>query len=59
MKAADLPSRGCSFKQLCESRWWEGPDWLYEEEEKWPQTTLQAPEAEVNAERNMSYQLQF
>ncbi|XP_021947059.1 uncharacterized protein LOC110845007 [Folsomia candida] len=33
---ADLPSRGCSPAELLESRWWEGPRWLYESYEAWP-----------------------
>ncbi|OXA50284.1 Pro-Pol polyprotein [Folsomia candida] len=33
---ADLPSRGCSPAELLNSRWWEGPRWLYESCEAWP-----------------------
>lgn len=34
---ADLPSRGCSTRQLLETRWWEGPDWLRQTENYWPE----------------------
>lgn len=36
LNPADLPSRGCTVKQILSSRWWEGPEWLYEAWKKWP-----------------------
>ncbi|XP_023312397.1 uncharacterized protein LOC108915573 [Anoplophora glabripennis] len=47
---ADLSSRGCSSKQLVESKWWEGPAWLYNNVESWPSTNLIVNEEEVNKE---------
>ncbi|GFY28277.1 39S ribosomal protein L49, mitochondrial [Trichonephila clavipes] len=33
---ADLLSRGCSPRQMLSSRWWEGPSWLKQNSEYWP-----------------------
>ncbi|XP_071044448.1 uncharacterized protein [Parasteatoda tepidariorum] len=48
---ADLPSRGCSFEQLLESRWWEGPIWLYLPEKEWPHAEEQPDEDVLNKEK--------
>ncbi|KAF2886476.1 hypothetical protein ILUMI_19698 [Ignelater luminosus] len=48
---ADLPSRGCTPKQLFESRWWEGPTWLYLDRGKWPSEKKAVNEKEVVRER--------
>ncbi|GIX94263.1 reverse transcriptase [Caerostris darwini] len=37
---ADLPSRSCNWFELLQSRWWEGPKWLYEPPEFWPYTEI-------------------
>ncbi|XP_021959017.1 uncharacterized protein LOC110854896 [Folsomia candida] len=50
MNPADLPSRGCSPSALLETKWWEGPRWLYEDEKKWPQQNLKYDEDEVAKE---------
>ncbi|KAJ8915483.1 hypothetical protein NQ315_003246, partial [Exocentrus adspersus] len=67
MNPADLPSRGCSAKILLESRWWEGPSWLRQEKELWPQEEGSYNEEEINKERkkkietmiNRDYQSDF
>lgn len=46
---ADLPSKGCSIKQLLESTWWQGPYWLYNYE-NWNQTEFCFNNDEVDHE---------
>lgn len=50
MNPADLPSRGCTARQLVESRWWEGPAWLKLPGELWPSTGYSTNESEVDSE---------
>lgn len=54
LNPADLPSRGCSPKQLCKSRWWEGPSWLYDEPKLWPQAKIVCDESEIQKEKKKS-----
>ena len=56
---ADLPSRGCTPAQLLESRWWEGPEWLYQSAEKWPSEVAIADEAVILSERKGSRSLKI
>lgn len=51
MNPADLPSRGCTIAQLLKLRWWEGPSWLYNGEDAWPQSHCTYVEEEVASER--------
>ncbi|XP_050298613.1 uncharacterized protein LOC126737669 isoform X1 [Anthonomus grandis grandis] len=51
LNPADLPSRGCSIKQLVQSRWWEGPQWLYQNPFNTPLESLSYDEEEINRER--------
>jgi hypothetical protein len=48
---ADLPSRGCTPYELLQSRWWEGPKWLYGPAEEWPAGDLSCDESAILVER--------
>ncbi|KAF2891021.1 hypothetical protein ILUMI_15152, partial [Ignelater luminosus] len=58
LNPADLPSRGCTTKQLIESKWWEGPDWLYNSE-KWPTSEYYINNEEINSELKKSASEKF
>lgn len=51
LNPADLPSRGCSNRQLLESRWWEGPEWLKKDKEWWPKSRVCGDEEIIMAEK--------
>lgn len=54
MNPADLASRGCSAKKLIETKWWLGPDWLFENKNSWPQQNYEVIEGDVFEERKKS-----
>ncbi|GFU74766.1 integrase catalytic domain-containing protein [Trichonephila clavipes] len=51
MNIADLLSRGCSPRQMLSSKWWEGPSWLKQNSEYWPDGEISCEPQEVNVER--------
>lgn len=48
---ADLPSRGCSARQLLETKWWQGPPWLYYPSNNWPKSEFSLNEEEAMKEK--------
>lgn len=40
---ADLATRSCDWSDLLQSQWWEGPSWLYRNEESWPISEISVP----------------
>ncbi|KAF2889302.1 hypothetical protein ILUMI_16870, partial [Ignelater luminosus] len=53
LNPADLSSRGCTTKQLIESKWWERPDWVYNSE-KWPTSEYCINNEDINSELKKS-----
>ncbi|GFY65829.1 integrase catalytic domain-containing protein [Trichonephila inaurata madagascariensis] len=51
MNIANLLSRGCSPRQMLNSRWWEGPSWLKQNSKYWPDGEISCEPQEVNVER--------
>ncbi|GFV49945.1 integrase catalytic domain-containing protein [Trichonephila clavipes] len=51
MNITDLLSRGCSPRQMLNSRWWKGPSWLKQNSEYWPDGKISCEPQEVNVER--------
>ncbi|XP_054717350.1 uncharacterized protein LOC129226745 [Uloborus diversus] len=48
---ADLLSRGCSVKNLLKEQWHEGPAWLRDSRDKWPNFALSPDENNISAEK--------
>ncbi|XP_071033036.1 uncharacterized protein [Parasteatoda tepidariorum] len=48
---ADLPSRGCSVKTLIKGKWWQGPPWLKDSRDRWPNYKLIPDEKVINSEK--------
>ncbi|GFY69602.1 integrase catalytic domain-containing protein [Trichonephila inaurata madagascariensis] len=55
LNPADCPSRECSAKQICSSKWWEDPSWLHLSPQEWPISDVEVDvnEVEVNKERRV------
>ncbi|GFV20163.1 integrase catalytic domain-containing protein [Trichonephila clavipes] len=51
LNPADIPSRGCSVKTLVKKQWHEGPSWLRDSREKWPDFEVSPDENIVYAEK--------
>ena len=49
-----MPSRGSSTKQLLDSRWWEGPDWLRMNAKSWPRDDGPYDEDKIDKELKKS-----
>ncbi|KAJ8973156.1 hypothetical protein NQ317_017929 [Molorchus minor] len=56
MNPADLPSRGCSPKELLLSRWWEGLMWL-KDKRNWPKQSFETNEEEILNEKRKDISL--
>ncbi|GFQ79810.1 integrase catalytic domain-containing protein, partial [Trichonephila clavata] len=48
---ADLATRCCDWSDLLQSKWWEGPGWLYNDEESWPCSEVSETPDEAFLER--------
>ncbi|GFX77200.1 integrase catalytic domain-containing protein [Trichonephila clavipes] len=51
MNITNLLSRGCYPRQMLNSKWWEGPSWLKQNSEYWPDGEISCEPQEVNVER--------
>ncbi|GBL83786.1 hypothetical protein AVEN_132675-1 [Araneus ventricosus] len=49
---ADLATRCCDWSDLLQSKWWEGPGWLYNDEESWPCSEVSETPDEAFLERH-------
>ncbi|GFX08136.1 uncharacterized protein TNCV_4783511 [Trichonephila clavipes] len=54
MNITHLLSRSCSPRQMLNSRWWEGPSWLKQNPEYWPDGEIGCEPQEVNIERKIT-----
>jgi hypothetical protein len=56
LNPADLPTRGCLPKQLWDSCWWNGPDWLKRPPDSWPRRHWTYEEEAVAEEKKKTQQ---